>query len=75
VQDKETDIQAQLDQIEYALQPENIERAVAIYAPRTRNRCREQRRKQLENQRAKLKAQFDQLEQSRVRWNGDRHRR
>jgi phage shock protein A len=67
VQDKETDIQAQLDQIEYALQPENIERAIAIYGTTHPEQMREQRRKQLENQREKLKAQYDQLEQSRVR--------
>jgi chromosome segregation ATPase len=67
VQDKEADIQAQLDQIEYALAPENIERAVAMYGTTHPEQMREQRRKQLESQRAKLKAQYDQLEQSRVR--------
>jgi len=31
VQAKETDLQAQLDQVDYALQPENIERVVGTF--------------------------------------------
>lgn len=67
VQEKETDLQAQLDQLEYALQPENIERAVAMYGTTHPEQAREQRRKQLENQRAKVRDQFNQMEQSRVK--------
>jgi hypothetical protein len=67
VQAKETDLQLQLDQLEFALQPEQIERAVAVYGTTRPELARDQRRKQLENQRVKVKAQFDQLEQSRVR--------
>ena len=67
VQEKETDVQSQLDQLEFALQPEQIERTVAVYGTTRPEVAREQRKKQLENQLAKLKAQFDQLEQSRVR--------
>jgi chromosome segregation ATPase len=67
VQQKETDIQGQLDQIAYALQPENIERAVGMMGTLHPEDMREQRRRQLENQRTKVKAQYDQLEQSRVR--------
>src|SRR6185295_10955507 len=67
VQAKETDIQLHLDQLDYALQPDQIERAVAMFGTTHPEVARDQRKKQLENQRAKVKAQFDQLEQSRVR--------
>ena len=67
VQQKETDIQGQLDQIEYALQPENIERAVGMMGTTHPEEVRDQRRRQLESQRTKVRAQYDQLEQSRVR--------
>jgi hypothetical protein len=67
VQQKETDLQIQLDQLEFALQPEQIERSVATYGTTHPEVARDQRRKQLENQRTKVKAQYDQLEQSRVR--------
>jgi len=67
VQEKETDLQLQLDQIDYALLPEQIERAVAVYGTTHPEVARDQRRKQLENQKAKMKAQYDQLEQSRIR--------
>jgi chromosome segregation ATPase len=67
VQAKETDLQIQLDQLEYALQPEQIERTVAVFGTTHPEVARDQRKKQLENQRVKVKAQFEQLEQSRVR--------
>jgi DNA repair exonuclease SbcCD ATPase subunit len=67
VQAKETDLQGQLDQVEYALQPENIERVVGMFGTTHPEEAREQRRRQLEAQRTKLRAQYDQLEQSRVR--------
>jgi hypothetical protein len=67
VQQKESDIQGQLDQIEYALQPENIDRAVGMIGTTHPEEVRDQRRRQLEAQRTKIKAQYDQLEQSRVR--------
>jgi septal ring factor EnvC (AmiA/AmiB activator) len=56
-----------LDQIEYALQPENIERAVGMMGTTHPEEARDQRKRQLESQRAKLKTQYDQLEQGRVR--------
>ena len=67
VQAKETDLQAQLDQLEYALQPESIERAVAMYGTTRPEVARDQRRRQLENQRSKVRDQFNQMEQSRVK--------
>ena len=67
VQQKESDIQGQLDQIEYALQPENIDRAVGMMGTTHPEEVRDQRRRQLEGQRTKIRQQDDQLEQSRVR--------
>jgi len=67
VQAKEIDVQAQLDQFDLALQPENIERAVAVYGTTRPELAREQRRKQLESQRDKIRDQYNQLEQSRVK--------
>ncbi|MCU1265348.1 MAG: hypothetical protein JWM21_1666 [Acidobacteria bacterium] len=67
---KEVDLQAQLDQVNFALQPENIERAVAIYGTTHPEVAREQRRTQLESQKSRLQAQYNQLEQSRIRLEG-----
>ena len=67
LQQKEVDISGQLDQIEYALQPESIERAVGIMGTTRPEEARDQRRRQLESQRSKIKTQYSQLEQSRVR--------
>jgi hypothetical protein len=67
---KQVDLQGQLDQVEFSLQPENIERTVAIYGTTHPEVAREQRRRQLEGQKSRLQAQFDQLEKSRVRLEG-----
>jgi chromosome segregation ATPase len=67
VQARETDLQSQLDQVEYALTPENIEHTVGTFGTTHPEVAREQRRRQLEGQKAKLRAQLDQLGQSRVR--------
>lgn len=67
VQQKETDVQGQLDQFEYALEPSNIERYVGTLGTTRPEELREQRRRQLESQRTRVKAQYDQLVQSRVR--------
>jgi chromosome segregation ATPase len=67
VQAKETDVQGQLDQVEFALQPENIERVVGTFGTTHPEDARDQRRRQLEGQRTRIHSQFNQLEQSRVR--------
>jgi len=67
VQAKETDLQAQLDQVDYALQPENIERVVEPLARPILKSRGSNVASQLENQKSKLRAQLDQLEQSRIR--------
>jgi hypothetical protein len=67
VQQGETNIQSQLDQIEYALQPENIDRAVGMIGTTHPEEARDQRRRQLESQRTKVQSQYKELEQGRVR--------
>jgi hypothetical protein len=67
VQAKLTDLQGQMDQVDDALLPENIERAVGLYGTTHPEVARDNRRRQLEGQKARLKSQYDQLEQSRVR--------
>jgi len=67
VQGKETELHDQLDQIEFALQPGNIERVVGTFGTTHPEDAREQRRKQLEGQRTRIRTQLDQLAQSRTR--------
>jgi DNA repair exonuclease SbcCD ATPase subunit len=67
VQAKDSDLQGQLEQVEFALQPENIERVVGTFGTTHPEDAREQRRRQLESQRTRIRTQLDQLAQSRVR--------
>ncbi|MGA9996306.1 MAG: hypothetical protein WBP93_12885 [Pyrinomonadaceae bacterium] len=67
VQAKEADLQARLDILDEAVKPENIERAMAGYGTTHPEELREQRRKQLENERTRVRAQLDQLANSRTR--------
>ena len=67
VQDKEADLQARLEVLDEAVKPENIERAMAGYGTTRPEELREQRRKQLENERTRVRAQLDQLGTSRTR--------
>lgn len=64
---KMADIEAKLEQIEYALKPENIERATQSYGSTRPEEAREARRRQLENERNRLRAQFKLLETSKSR--------
>ncbi len=64
---KEVELQAQLDQVDFALQPEQIERSVATFGTTHPETAREQRKRGLESQKARLQAQYTQLEQSRMR--------
>jgi DNA repair exonuclease SbcCD ATPase subunit len=66
VEGKLADLQAKLDQIEYQMRPENIERA-AGYGTVHPEDARDARRRQLENERARVQAQIRILETSRVR--------
>ena len=64
---KMADIEAKLEQIEYALKPENIDRATQGYGSTRPEEARDTRRRQLENERNRLKAQFKLLETSKSR--------
>jgi len=66
VESKLADLQSKLEQIEYQLRPENIERA-AGYGTVHPEEARDARRRQLENERSRVLAQVKILETSRTR--------
>jgi len=66
VESKLADLQSKLEQIEYQLKPENIERA-AGYGTVHPEEARDARRRQLENERSRVLAQIRILETSRTR--------
>lgn len=67
VQQKETELQTRVRQLDEEMRPENIEKALALNGSTRPEEVREQRRRQLEIQKNNLQAQLDQLTQSRVR--------
>jgi len=64
---KLADLQARLEQIEYAIKPENIERETAGYGSTHPEETRAARRRQLEGERSRLQAQVKLLETNRAR--------
>jgi hypothetical protein len=64
---KMADIESKLEQIEYALKPENIDRATQGYGSTRPEEARETRRKQLETERTRLRAQLALLQTSKAR--------
>lgn len=64
---KMADIESKLEQIEYALKPENIDRATQGYGSLRPEEAREARRRQLESERNRLRAQMKILETSKSR--------
>lgn len=66
VQSKESDLQARAEEIDYALKPENIERSIAGYGTTHPEDLREQRRKQLEGEKERVRKQLAQLAASRA---------
>ncbi|MGI8837426.1 MAG: hypothetical protein ACR2H4_12435 [Pyrinomonadaceae bacterium] len=64
---KLADLHARLDQVDYSLKPENIERSMAGYGTVRPEEARDSRRRQLENEKARLQAQITLLENSRTR--------
>jgi DNA repair exonuclease SbcCD ATPase subunit len=66
VESKLADLQSKLDQIEYQMRPENIERA-AGYGTVHPEEARDARRRQLEGERSRVLAQVKILETSRAR--------
>lgn len=67
IQAKKSDLAAHLEDIEFALKPENIERAAAGIGTTRPEEVREQRRKQLESDRIRTQQQLDQLNASESR--------
>ena len=67
VQAKQADLEAKAEDIDYALKPENIERSTAGYGTTRPEELREQRRKQLENEKLRVRKQLDQLAASAAR--------
>jgi septal ring factor EnvC (AmiA/AmiB activator) len=61
VEAQQADLQARLEEIDYNLRPENIDRSVAGYGSMRPEELREQRRKSLENEKARVQKQLDQL--------------
>jgi hypothetical protein len=67
VQAKEAELQARLEQIEFDLKPENIERTAAFYGTTRPEDVREARRRQLENEKARIQSQLNLIYTSRTR--------
>jgi chromosome segregation ATPase len=65
VQAKESDLQARAEELDYASKPENIERSIAGYGTTHPEELREQRRKQLESEKERVRRQLSQLAASR----------
>lgn len=67
VQTKKADLEAHLEDVQFALKPENIERATQGYGTTRPEEMREQRRKQLEAEKQRGQTQLDQLTTSEGR--------
>jgi hypothetical protein len=67
IQSKIADFEAKLEQIDFALRPENIESATAGYGSTRPEQAREARRKQLENEKTRTQAQLKLAETSKAR--------
>ena len=67
VESKLADLQSRLEDTEYQMKPENIEREMATYGSTRPEVARDTRRRKLESDRARILAQIKILENSRVR--------
>jgi uncharacterized protein YlxW (UPF0749 family) len=67
VQEKEGMLQARMEQIEYNLKPENIDRSVSTFGSTRPEEAREVRRNMLESDKARTRAQLDLYATSRQR--------
>lgn len=67
VQSKIADFEAKLEQIDFALKPENIENAAAGYGSTRPEAVRDMRKKQLEGEKSRVTAQLKLAETSRTR--------
>jgi chromosome segregation ATPase len=61
VQAKSSDLQVRLEDIDFALKPENIERVTQGYGTTRPEELREQRRRQLESEKQRVQKQLEQL--------------
>jgi hypothetical protein len=66
-QDHQAEIKMRLQELEFDLKPENIERYFAGYGSTRPEELREARRKQLESEKDRLTTQYGQLEDNRIR--------
>lgn len=69
VQQKKSDSEAQLEDFDYALKPESIERATAGYGSTRPEEVRAQRKRQLESERGRVAKQLEQLTASEAQLN------
>jgi chromosome segregation ATPase len=67
VQSKIADFESRLEQIEYALKPENIERSTQGYGTVHPEEARDTRKRQLESERSRVQAQLRLTENSKTR--------
>ena len=67
VETKLADLQARVEQIDYSMRPENIERATAGYGTLRPEELRESRRRQLESEKGRVQSQIRILETSKLR--------
>jgi predicted nucleic acid-binding Zn-ribbon protein len=67
VQSRIADYESRLEQIEYNLKPENIDRSTQGYGLTRPEEAREARRRQLEREKANVQAQLKILESSKIR--------
>lgn len=67
VESQQADLESRLEEIDYALKPENIDRAVAGYGSTRPEEVREQRRRQLESEKLRVQKQLDQLAANHAR--------
>jgi chromosome segregation ATPase len=64
---KMADLESRIEQVEYALRPENIDRATQGYGSLRPEEARDNWRKQLETERTRLKSQLALLQTSKAR--------
>jgi septal ring factor EnvC (AmiA/AmiB activator) len=60
-------LQSRAEQLDIDLRPENLDRSLATYGTTRPEEVREQRRRYLESERARVRAQLETLATSRVR--------
>ena len=70
VQDREAEVKIRLEQLDFDLKPENIERYFNAVGSTRPEELRESRRRQLQTEKDRLVAQLEQLASSRTRLEG-----